>query len=377
MKTNRLTIQILVSLLASTLIVVSGCKGKKDAKQTEETPTVDVAQAVTDSIVLHKTYPGFVSSHEMADVVARVSGVVQSKNYTSGSYVEKGQVLFTIEPTKYRDAVTQAEASLATAQSQYEYYTRQHAAMKKAFESDAVSEMDVIQSENNRRQAEASIKNARAALATARLNLSYCTVRAPISGLCTSATVDPGNFVNGEGGSFKLAEIYDNKHMVVVFDIEESQYEKMVGANGGPKGPLYRAVPLSFNERLPHRYTADLYYEAPNVDRSTGTMPLKGTVMNVNNELRDGMYCTVSLPYGVDPKAILVKDASVCTDQLGKYLYVVNDSNKVVYTPIEVGDVYADTLRIVTKGLKPGAKYVTKAMLNVRNGMEIKPRLVK
>lgn len=141
--------------------------------------------------------------------------------------------------------------------------------------------------------------------------------------------------------------------------------------------PVYRQIPLSFTDSMTHSYTADLYYESPSVNQSTGTIELKGTVNNIDNELKDGMYVTVSLPYGRKSDAILVKDASIGTDQLGKYLYVVNDSNKVVYTPVEVGDIYQDSLRVITKGLRAGDKYVTKALLTVRNGEEISPVIVK
>ena len=88
-------------------------------------------------------------------------------------------------------------------------------------------------------------------------------------------------------------------------------------------------------------------------------------------------YITVNLPYGTEKNAILVKDAAVSTDQQGKYLYVVNDSNKVVYTPITVGDIYQDSLRIVTGGITPQSRYVTSALLKVRDGMEVKPVMNK
>lgn len=89
------------------------------------------------------------------------------------------------------------------------------------------------------------------------------------------------------------------------------------------------------------------------------------------------MYVSIDLPYGTEPKAILIRDAAIGTDQLGKYVYLVNDSNKIVYTPIEIGQLYQDTLRIVTKGLTPNDRYVTKALLTVRNGQTIKPVLKK
>lgn len=106
-------------------------------------------------------------------------------------------------------------------------------------------------------------------------------------------------------------------------------------------------------------------------------MALRARVENKYGELRDGMYVTVSLPYKVDPKAVLVKDASISTDQLGKFVYVLNDSNKVVYTPITVGDMANDSMRVVLSGISGGTPYVTKAMLKVRTGMEVKPRYVK
>ncbi|MBD5299606.1 MAG: efflux transporter periplasmic adaptor subunit, partial [Bacteroides sp.] len=140
---------------------------------------------------------------------------------------------------------------------------------------------------------------------------------------------------------------------------------------------LYRAVPLKFRDKLLHEYTASLSYEAPALNKSTGTILFKGEVINVNNELRDGMYVTIDLPYGEDPHAMLIRDASIGTDQLGKYVYVVNDSNKVVYTPIKVGATFRDSLRVVESGLKPGDRYVTKALLTVRNGETVKPLLVK
>lgn len=353
------------------LLPLFGCHRREKAPQTEA--RIEVAYPVIDSVTLHNTYPGYIRAVNSADVVARVSGQLLTQNYTDGAYVTKGQPLFTIESTKYRDAVEQASASLATARSQYDYYSRQYEAMKKALEADAVSQMDVIQARNSMNQAQAAIRTATAALETARTNLGYCVVRAPISGHVSSAELSKGNFVNGEMSPVKLCSIYDDSEMKAVFAIEDSQYEKMIGVNGGTSGMLYRKVPLKFAQQLPHAYTADLYYTSPSVEVSTGTLSLEGSVANPDKELKDGMYVTVDLPYGVNPKAILIKDASIGEDQLGKYVYVVNDSDKVVYTPIEVGELYQDTLRLVTKGLKPRDRYVTKALLSVRNGEKVKP----
>lgn len=353
------------------MALFSGCK--KENKESAGLPDIDVASAFEDSIVVHQTFPGTVSAGDMADAVARVNGTILSQNYKSGDHVKAGQVLFTIESTSYRDAVTRAEATLATARSSYEYAKNQYAAMKKALEADAVSRMEVLQAETNMQTAQAQIKDAEAALSTARLNLSHCTVTAPISGIVTGNALDKGNYVNGEGSPVRLTTVYDNRTLIARFSLSESQYEQLVAANGGVGAEIYRNVPLTFRQATKKPYTVNLTYEAPTVDSSTGTMILQGKIDNSENELRDGMYVTFSLPTGIRPHAVLVKDASIGSDQLGSYMYLVNDSNKVVYTPVVTGELYQDSLRVIEKGVKPGDRYVTKALLTVRAGERINP----
>jgi len=357
------------------IIAVAGCK-KKGAEEIS-VPEIDVAEAFTDSVTLYKSYPGVLMAGTTAQVVAQVNGRLLSAPYKAGSYVRKGQVLFTIDPTVYRNAVTRAEAELETARSQYEYYTKQYAALNKALEADAVSKMEVLQAKSNMNQAEASIRDAEAALSTARVNLSHCTITAPVPGYISNGAPDVGNYIAGENSPQVFCTIYDNAKVLANFYLSDTQYEELIGANGGIDAPIYRNVPVEFRENMKHSYTTDLNFISPTVSQSTGTMLLRGEIINVDNELKDGMYITISLPYGVDANAVLVKDASIGSDQLGKYLYTVNDSNKVVYTPIQTGELYHDSLRMVTSGIRPGQKYVTKALLKVRRGERIKPILTK
>lgn len=350
----------------------------KNEKDTDITPPVNVAQVQIDSVVLHKDYPGYLEARIKADVVGEVSGRLLSKNFESGSYVTKGQVLFTIDPTKYRDAVAQAAAQLESATSQRDFYRKQSAAMEKAYSQDAVSKMELLQSQASLRQAEASMRSAAASLDDARTSLGKCSVKAPISGYITLNELSVGNYVNGEGAPVTLATIYDNSEFDAVFSIEEDQYRRLCPQGiSASAGPMWKGIGLEFKQPLPHDYTADLYYVAPSVNSSTGTLQLVGRVRNIDNELKDGMFVTVSLPYGTSPHAVVIKDAAISTDQLGKYVYVVNDSDKVVYTPVTLGPIYRDSLRVVEKGLKKGDRYVTQALLTVRNGMRVKPVLKK
>lgn len=355
---------------AALLAMTAGCHRKEKAAM--PTPRIEVAVPTIDSVVLHRTFPGTMSAARSADVVARVSGTLLKKCYNDGDYVKAGQTLFVIEGTTYSNALQDARSQLATAKSQHEYYSHQYEAMKKAYAEDAVAEINVLETKSNLEQAAAAIDRARITINNAQVNMGYCTVTAPISGRVSAPNVLVGNYVGGDGSTV-LCTIVDNSELKVTFDIGSAQFLALVpkGLTGG--GPLYSQVPLSFREKIAQTYTTDLFYAAPSVDTSTGAVTLEGRVDNPEGILRDGMYVTVQLPYGVDPHAILVSNSAIGTDQLGKYLFVVNDSNRVVYTPIEVGEVFQDTLRVVTKGIKPDSRYVTKALLTVRNGMTVDP----
>lgn len=120
-------------------------------------------------------------------------------------------------------------------------------------------------------------------------------------------------------------------------------------------------------------WKAKLDYLSPNVTLTTGTLRLRAELDNSDGKLRPGLFVSVTLPYGEARNAVLVNDASIGTDQLGKYLYVVNDSDIVNYRHIEVGQLADHNMRVVKSGLSPSERYVTKALLKVRQGMKIKP----
>ena len=223
------------------------------------------------------------------------------------------------------------------------------------------------------------MKDAEAQLETAKTNLGYCYVRAPFSGHISKSIYSVGSYISGEGQAAKLATIYQDDKMNAYFNIEDNQYLQMLASTDkkGVEERLPGEVEILFQSPLSRPYMGKLNYLSPNIDLSTGTLSIRAEIENPDNELKDGLYVNIRLPYGKQDSAVLVKDASIGTDQLGKYLYVVNDSNRVSYRHIETGELFSDTLRLVKSGLQPKDRYVTKALLKVREGMEIKPVLEK
>lgn len=366
--------------IALLLPLLAGCGEKKEAARTAmPVPEISVARPMVKGITLTKEYPGYLSSEKTVALVARVNGTLQSIAYAPGSRVRKGQVLFVIEPTIYQDNVEQAEAELNTARANRDYARNNYERMQEAAKSDAVSQIQVLQSKSNVATSQAAVSNAEAALNTARTNLGYCTVRAPFNGTVSRNQVDAGSYVGGSVQPVTLATIYKDDLLYTYFNITDNQWLAMLmqeeGNASAQKDKLPRQVTVNLGEDGIQPYPATLDYFAPNVDLNTGTLSLRARLDNPKGLLKSGLYVSIILPYGKESKAILIPDASIGTDQLGKYVYVVNDSNIVRYRHIEVGQLIDDSLRQISGGLSPQEHYVTKALMKVREGMRVVPKV--
>ena len=357
------------------LPILTGCKEKKSAGAMGgmPTPEISVAKPIIKDVTLTKDYPGYLTTEKTVNLVARVNGTLQSVSYAPGGRVKKGQLLFVIEPTLYNDKVAQAEAELKTAQAQLEYARNNYSRMKEAVKSDAVSQIQVLQSESSVTEGVAAVSNAEAALSTARTNLGYCYVRAPFDGTISKSTVDVGSYVGGSLQPVTLATIYKDDQMYAYFNVADNQWLEMSMNNQQPTKELPKKIMVQLGKEGTESYPATLDYLSPNVALNTGTLMVRANFDNPQGVLKSGLYVSITLPYGEADHAILVKEASIGTDQLGKFLYAVNDSDIVHYRHIEIGQLINDTLRQVLGGLSPQERYVTEALMKVRDGMKIKP----
>ena len=371
MKTNKF---ILLSIMTLCMICLWGCNNKGKKKTTSDIPKVSVARPYVMPIVLHKEYPGYLLSNNIVDVVSRVSGYVTLQNFSSGQYINEGDLLYVIEPTVYENEVKKAEANLKSAQASLDYYENNYQRMLEASKSNAISQIDLIQAETNVRTAKANVQTAEADLKTAQTTLSYCYIKAPITGYLTTSGAGEGEYVAGSDGSpFKLTTIYNNDPIYAYFNIEDNQYLTIKMSSKNWESALPKKVYVKMQEGRFPPIEATPNYISPFVNLKTGTLTLRALFENSQYDLKSGMYCTVSLPYGEDDNAILIPDASTGTDQLGRYIYVVNDNNIVSYRHIEVGEIINDSLIHIKSGLNPDERFVTKALLKVRSGMKVEP----
>ena len=353
-------------------VLLLACKDKDKGENAAEAPMpVAVAKPLVENVTLTQSFPGNLESQRKVDIVVQVDGRLHS-HADSGAEVKKGQLLYTIENPKYADAVAEAQANIENYTSQYNYYKGLYESRKMAYEKDAASEVEMNEAKSQMEQNLALLKSAEASLNDAKTMLGYCEIRAPFDGVIALQLFDDDTQINGEGSPVTVNTIYNDKIIYALISVDEKLFSQMV-ADRRKQGVTLDSVKLNFDVPLQHEYYSHINYEAPNVTKETGTVVMRFAIENDYEELKPGMYTKVVFPYQVSEKALLVRDASIGTDQLGKYLYLVNDSNKVVYTHIEVGETYRDTMRIVTKGITPDSRYVTEALLKVRDGMPVKP----
>ena len=358
----------------SVLLFITGC-GKKESSSPMETLPVEVAKPWVENVTLTRDYPGYLKGETSVDIVGRVNGTLLSKLYPSGTRVKKGQTLFVVDPTLYQNAVKQAKANLKMAKANLNYAKNNYERMKEAIKTDAVSRIQLVQADTNVQSCEAEVSNAEAELKTAQVNLNYCYIKSPIDGIADLAEYADGAYISGEGNPVKLTTVYKYDKMYAYFDISDNQYLTFeLLRNPDTKIPKAdHEVTLRVGADGAKTWQGKLNYLSPNFSLSTGTMRLRAELDNPDGVLKPGLYVSVTLPYAIAEKAVLVDNASIGTDQLGQYLYVVNDNNEVNVRHIEVGQLVDDNRRIVTSGLSPDERYVTKALMKVRQGMKIEP----
>jgi RND family efflux transporter MFP subunit len=340
-------------LAGISLVVLAGCNGQ-NAYVPPPPPEVTAAKPAVKPATIYFSLTGNTQAIQSVDLVARVQGFLTGINYKDGEQVAKGDVLFEIERASYVAALDQANATLqsaqATQQQQQLNYNRQAALV--ARQVVATSTLDDATAALN--SASASVASAKAGVEVAQLNLSYTKVTAPFAGIVTNHLVDIGALV-GVGGPTKLASIFQLDPINVTFSISEQQVLEVKRALGAEHktfkemGPIPVEVGLQSEDGYPHKGTID--YAAPQVDPTTGTLPVRAVLQNQDHALLPGLFVRVRIPVQQVEKAVLVPDVAVGTGQLGPYLLTVGDDGVVVQKTVKLGQLQDGGLRIVEAGL--------------------------
>jgi multidrug efflux system membrane fusion protein len=371
---ERLPVPALASLAASVLLalVVAGC-GTQAAESAGPPPAeVDVASVVTRTVRPWDEFTGRIAAVESVELRPRVSGYIERVAYAEGQEVSKGDLLFVIDPRPYQAQLAQAQAQLERARSEASLAHTQDARAQRLIDAKAISREDFESRHAASASSNAAVRAAEAAVASARLNLQFTEIRAPISGRAGRALVTVGNLAQTD--ATLLTTLVSLDPMVVYFDSDEQTYLRYQAQAGGGAEHNPVRVGLANETDFPHAGTVD--FVDNQVDPNTGTIRARAVLPNPDRVLTPGLFARVRLQSSDDLAAVLIDDKAVLTDQDRKYVYVVGADHTAQRRDITLGSV-VDGLRVVTTGLKPADQVVVEGVQRVFfPGMPVKATVV-
>jgi RND family efflux transporter MFP subunit len=335
--------------------------GRGATQQQAPPPQVTVAPVEQKDVVEWSDFTGRVQPIEAVDVRPRVSGYIQEIHFQSGQLVKKGDVLFVIDP-RWNQAVFDQR------QAEYEEAKREEDRTADLLTNKAIS----VEEADGRK---ARYEEAKAALDSARLDLEYTEVRAPISGRVSRALLTEGNYVNGvAGGASLLTTIVSVDPVYVYADVDEDAYlkfndlvrAKKLGADNDGKIPVQ--MELADENDFPHTGYIESFDN--HLEANTGSILLRAVFTNDDGSLVPGLFARIRIPLSDRHPAMLVDERAIGTDLSQKFVLMLTPTNTVAYAPVELGPL-VDGLRIIRSGVQPGEEIVVNGLERVRPGMPV------
>jgi len=419
MKSKRMLGSAFVIATAG-LLLGSACGGKGENASAfpAPPPTVVVSEVTQQTVPIYSEFVGQTAANQTVEVRARAQGMLEKVLFTEGAPVRKGQILFQIQKSEYQAAVLLAKAALGKAEAdlaqskertdviqaeellaraqtghslaksnleRYAPLAKENAVTQidldaaRAAEEAAKSEVNAAQAtlanrtaavKYNTAKASAAVAAAKADLALAEINLTYCTIYSPISGIVGLQEVNVGNLV-GKDGPTLLATISSSGSLDVDFNISEA-YLLQLTKTGKPGSRAGVGFELLLSDNTVYEQRGRLSVLDRTVDPKTGTIKVRASFPNASNRLRPGQFARLRVAAEERPDAILVPQVAVQELQSAKYVMVVGSDNKVSQRTIKVSDRYENSY-IVVEGLNAGERVVTEGVQKVRPGMVVNP----
>jgi RND family efflux transporter MFP subunit len=357
-----------IALVLATLVFVS-CARNEAAPAPQGPPAVSVATVVTKDVTDFDEFTGRFEAVERVELRPRVSGYVASTNFVEGHEVEKGDVLFVIDPRPYQADLKRARAEAARARTQLALARSERDRAVKLVEARAISKEEFDSRVAGSEQAEANVAAAEAAAEIAALNLTFTQVRAPISGVVSRAEITTGNLVTA--GETLLTTVVSIDPIYVAFDSHEQAFLKYASNSRAARNPAW----VGLADETGHPHEGVLVFLDNELDPATGTIRSRALLENDERRFTPGMFARVKLTGSAAYSAVLINDSAVGTDQSIKYVLRVGEDNKVEYRPVKLGPL-VDGLRVVREGLAPNDVIVVNGLQRVRPGSPITPQLV-
>lgn len=333
----------------------------------ERVQPVKVGAVKRMDVPLYLDRVGTLTASATVQVRPQVSGLVQKAHFSEGELVKEGQLLFSLDARTYEAKLAQARAALEADKAQLDEAQKKVARQEKLSTKDYVSRQDLEDARSQVIIQKAQLEQDRASLRLAELNLAYCRITAPITGRTSLIQVQPGNLATPDGDN-PLVVIYQSQPIFVDFDLPETYLPQV--RDRAQAGALTLTVREAGGSGKAHEGRTS--YLSPQVNSETGTVQVRGVLVNQDQSLWPGHFVRVRLVLKNIPNAVVAPAAAVQQNQEGHYAYVVGADSKAEMRKLKVGEVFEDW-QVIEQGLKPGETVVTFGQLNLRPGMKVKP----
>lgn len=340
-----------------------------------------VATVASTEIHAWDEFSGRLEAVQRVDVRSRVAGAVQAVHFREGALVRQGDLLVTIDPAPYAAEVDRAAAQVASAQARVSFTRSEQERARRMWDERAIAQRELDERVNAGLEAEANLRAAQAALQSARLNLGYTQVRAPVAGRIGRLEVTVGNLVAAGPGAPVLTTLVSVSPIYASFDADEKVVlralkDQPAAASGGTSAGIER-IPVQMgtaaSEGTP--YEGRLQLIDNQVDAASGTVRVRAAFDNSDGALIPGQFARIRMGRSHAESALLINERAVGTDQNKKFVLVVGEGDKAEYREVTLGAA-VDGLRVVTSGLKPGERVVVNGLQHVRPGALLAPQPV-
>ena len=357
------------------VLLLAACSKSGPPAAAPPPPEVRVVRVAPEPIVDVIELPGRLQAVRIAEVRARVDGIVQRRLYTEGTDVRQGQPLFAIDPRELRARVSAAQAALTRAQATAANARQDVARYRGLVAQQALSQQEYDAAEARLRTAEADVAQRGAELAAARLSLGYTTVTAPISGRAGRAEVTEGALVSAGAGTL-LTRIEQVDPIYANFSQSSSDVLALRNkiASGALKAPDSRNVPvrLVLEDGTPYRTIGKLNFVDLSFDEATGTAALRAEFPNPQRTLVPGQFVRVRVEAGVQAEGLRIPQRAVTVTPQGATVMIVGAKDVAESRPVQVGALEGDSW-IIRGGLAPGDRVIVDGLQKVRPGAPVKP----
>lgn len=366
---------LLPALLMLVGLVLAGCEKEAAGQQAPPPPQVEVLTLETQPVTNILALPGRVQAVRVAEIRARVTGILEERLYEEGSDVEAGEVLFRIDPREMRASLQAARAALERAQATAANAAQDLERYQGLVARQAISQQEYDAAQARLRTARADVEQAKAQLQTAQLNLNYTRVQSPIDGRAGRAQVTEGALVSAsEATLLTTVEQFDPVYVIFSQSSSELLSLRAQVASG--------ALQLAEDERIEVRLllengaeyplTGYLDFQAMSIDRETGTVEMRATFPNPERLLLPGQFVRARVQAGIRPQGLLLPQRAVMVSETGPSVMLVNEDNVAVNRPIETGEL-RDGQWVVRSGLQPGDRVIVEGWQKARPGAPVRP----